>query len=199
MATHDNDIFTTAHNGILPARGSILISEPFAQDAYFHRSVVLLVDHDEEGSMGFVLNKKTGFSVNDFFPELDDMPEMPIYLGGPVGSNRLFFIHTLGEPVLPHAVRINNRLCFDGNFDALLHYIRGGNPVEGRIKFFMGYSGWTVGQLDREITRNSWIIGRASNRSILSANGEDFWRQSLESLGNRYEAWAKFPTDPCWN
>ena len=89
-----NNIFKITHNDVLPAQGSILISEPFLQDAYFQRSVVLLVEHTQEGSMGFVLNKKTELSVNTFFADLQGFPEMPIYLGGPVSANRLFFIHS---------------------------------------------------------------------------------------------------------
>ena len=138
MATY-NDIFKITHNDILPAQGSILISEPFLQDAYFQRSVVLLVEHAKEGSMGFVLNKKTDLAVNSFFSDLDKIPDMPIFLGGPVSSNRLFFIHSLGDLILPNAIKINEHLYFDGNFDALLQYIRNGHPVEGKIKFFPTY------------------------------------------------------------
>ena len=198
MATY-NDIFKITHNDILPAQGSILISEPFLQDAYFQRSVVLLVEHAKEGSMGFVLNKKTDLAVNSFFSDLDKIPDMPIFLGGPVSSNRLFFIHSLGDLILPNAIKINVHLYFDGNFDALLQYIRNGHPVEGKIKFFLGYSGWMEGQLNQEISQNSWVVSRASNRSILLANGEDFWKQSLESLGSQYEPWTKYPKDPYWN
>ena len=97
-----NNIFKITHNDVLPAQGSILISEPFLQDAYFQRSVVLLVEHTQEGSMGFVLNKKTELSVNTFFADLQEFPEMPIYLGGPVSANRLFLslIH-ISEPTRP--------------------------------------------------------------------------------------------------
>ena len=81
MASYKN-IFKITHNNLLPAQGSILISEPFLQDAYFQRSVVLLVEHTDDGSMGLVLNKKTDLVVNTFFPELEKFPEIPIYLGG---------------------------------------------------------------------------------------------------------------------
>lgn len=84
------DIFKIKHNDLQPEKGKILISEPFLQDAYFQRSVVLLVEHNHNGSMGFVVNKPTGLIVNDFFPELKKSPVIPIYLGGPVSSNRLF-------------------------------------------------------------------------------------------------------------
>ena len=83
MATYKN-MFRVSHNGILPVAGSQLIAEPFLQDAYFQRSVVLLVEHSPKGSMGFVWNKKTDLVVNSYFAEFEHLPDMPIYLGGPV-------------------------------------------------------------------------------------------------------------------
>ena len=183
-----NNIFKITHNDVLPAQGSILISEPFLQDAYFQRSVVLLVEHTQEGSTGFVLNKN-----------LQGFPDMPIYIGGPVSSNRLFFIHSLGDLIIPNSLKINDHLYFDGDFNALIRYIKNGHPVEGKIKFFLGYSGWQKGQLHNEIDQNSWVVSRSSNRNVLLAEGEDFWKKSLESLGSQYETWTKYPKEPSLN
>ena len=194
-----NNIFKITHNDVLPAQGSILISEPFLQDAYFQRSVVLLVEHTQEGSMGFVLNKKTELSVNTFFADLQGFPEMPIYLGGPVSANRLFFIHSLGDLIIPNSLKINDHLYFDGDFSALIHYIQNGHPVDGKVKFFLGYSGWQEGQLHNEIDQNSWVVRHASNRNVLLAEGEGFWKKSLESLGSQYETWTKYPKEPSLN
>ena len=187
-----NNIFKITHNDVLPAQGSILISEPFLQDAYFQRSVVLLVEHAPEGSMGLVLN-------NTFFEDLKKYPDMPIYLGGPVSANRLFFIHSLGDMIIPNSVKINEHLYFDGDFNALLRYIQNGHPIDGKVKFFLGYSGWQEGQLTNEISKNSWVVSHASNRNVLLAEGEDFWKRSLESLGSQYETWTKYPKDPYLN
>ena len=198
MATYNN-IFKITHNNLLPAQGSILISEPFLQDAYFQRSVVLLVEHNTQGSMGFVLNKKTDLIVNTFFPELEEYPEIPIYLGGPVSANRLFFIHSLGDLIVPDSVKIKDRLYFDGDFEALKRYIQNGQSIEGKVKFFLGYSGWTEGQLGNEINKNSWVVSHAAKENVLLADGESFWKNSLEQLGSNYEAWTKYPKDPYLN
>ena len=198
MATYNN-IFKITHNNLLPAQGSILISEPFLQDAYFQRSVVLLVEHNTQGSMGFVLNKKTDLIVNTFFPELEEYPEIPIYLGGPVSANRLFFIHSLGDLIVPDSVKIKDRLHFDGDFEALKRYIQNGHSIEGKVKFFLGYSGWTEGQLGNEINKNSWVVSHAAKENVLLADGESFWKNSLEQLGSNYEAWTKYPKDPYLN
>lgn len=198
MATYNN-IFKITHNNLLPAQGSILISEPFLQDAYFQRSVVLLVEHNTQGSMGFVLNKKTDLIVNTFFSELEEYPEIPIYLGGPVSANRLFFIHSLGDLIVPDSVKIKDRLYFDGDFEALKRYIQNGHSIEGKVKFFLGYSGWTEGQLGNEINKNSWVVSHAAKENVLLADGESFWKNSLEQLGSNYEAWTKYPKDPYLN
>lgn len=198
MATYNN-IFKITHNNLLPAQGSILISEPFLQDAYFQRSFVLLVEHNTQGSMGFVLNKKTDLIVNTFFPELEEYPEIPIYLGGPVSANRLFFIHSLGDLIVPDSVKIKDRLYFDGDFEALKRYIQNGHSIEGKVKFFLGYSGWTEGQLGNEINKNSWVVSHAAKENVLLADGESFWKNSLEQLGSNYEAWTKYPKDPYLN
>lgn len=198
MASYNN-IFKITHNNLLPAQGSILISEPFLQEAYFQRSVVLLVEHNPEGSMGLVLNKKTDLIVNTFFPELEEYPEIPIYLGGPVSANRLFFIHSLGDLIVPDSVKIKDHLYFDGDFEALKRYILKGHSIEGKVKFFLGYSGWTEGQLGNEISKNSWVVSHAAKENVLLADGESFWKNSLEQLGSNYEAWTKYPKDPYLN
>lgn len=198
MAPYKN-IFKITHNNLLPAQGSMLISEPFLQDVYFQRSVVLLVEHTSKGSMGFVLNKKTDLTVNSFFKDLEELPGMPIYLGGPVSSNRLFFIHTLGDAIIPDTVKITDQLYFDGNFDTLKRYMLNGHSIEGKVKFFLGYSGWTEGQLGNEIDRNSWVVSHDASANIMQADGEDLWKNSLESLGNAYKTWTKYPKDPYLN
>lgn len=198
MAAYNN-IFKITHNDILPQEGSILISEPFLQDAYFQRSVVLLIEHTQEASMGLVLNKQTELQVNSFFPELEELPEMPIYLGGPISPNRLFFIHSLGSAIIPGSVKVNEHLFFDGDFETLKRYMLNGNRIEGKVKFFLGYSGWTEGQLGNEIKQNSWVVSNTPGSNVMLANGEAFWKRSLESLGSQYGTWTKYPKDPYLN
>ena len=192
------DIFKIKHNNLSPEKGKILISEPFLQDAYFQRSVVLLIEHNTNGSMGFVLNKKTGLWVNDYFEGLENAPRIPIYLGGPVSSNHLYFIHSLGN-IIPDSVQIANNLYFDGDFESLNYYIMSGQPVDGKIKFFLGYSGWTENQLDGEIDQDSWLVSKSSGQNIMLAEGESFWKHSVESVGGSYMTWINYPKDPILN
>ena len=192
------DIFKIRHNNLQPEKGNILISEPFLQDAYFQRSVVLLVEHNAQGTMGFVLNKKTGLWVNDFFDGFDDIPRIPIYLGGPISSDRLFFIHSLGN-LIPDSVKIGDNLYFDGDFETLRYYLLSGKPAYENVKFFLGYSGWTENQLYGEIKEDSWLVSRSSNRNIMLAEGESFWKHAVELVGDSYRTWINYPKDPILN
>lgn len=198
MAQYSN-IFKITHNDLLPAKGSVLISEPFLQDAYFQRSVVLLVEHSPDGSMGFVLNKRLELTVNTFFPELNDLPAIPIYLGGPISADKLFFVHTLGNLIIPDAEKISDSLYFDGDFNALKRYMLNGHPIEGRVRFFLGYSGWTKDQLHDEISQNSWVVSHEQSNSLLKSEGEAFWKSSLSRLGGKYKTWVNYPKDPYLN
>ena len=182
----------------MPEKGNILIAEPFLSDMYFERSVVLLVERDSNGAMGFVLNKMIPEKMNDFFPEMKDFNDIPIFRGGPVGSDRLYFIHTLGNTI-PGTYEIMDGLYFGGNFDIIKSYIASGNPVEGKIKFFLGYSGWEQNQLDEEITAHSWLVGKTEQTKVMKSEGETLWKKSLLDLGDRYRAWINFPKRPFMN
>ncbi len=192
------DIFRIENNHVKPEKGCILISEPFMNDRYFGRSVVLLVEHDlEHGSMGFVLNKPLDQKVNDYFQGLESIPDIPIFQGGPVGTNRLFFIHTLGD-LVPSTTPIGNGLYFDGDFDVIKSYLSKGNPADS-VKFFLGYSGWGKNQLENEISCNSWVVSESDKFQMMKNEGEICWKRALSKLGNRYKSWANFPKRPFLN
>ncbi|MDR0794680.1 MAG: YqgE/AlgH family protein [Tannerella sp.] len=197
--SQEKDIFKIKHNNLRPGKGRLLISEPFLQNIYFQRAVILLVEHNLKGSMGFVLNKRTNLIINDFFPEMKYFPDIPIYLGGPVHSNHLFFIHTLGGEIIPDGVKVAENLYFDGHFEVLKRYIMQGGAVEGKVKFFLGYSGWSENQLIDEIIRDSWLVCNSSIKNIMRAEGDAFWNHSIDSLGSPYKTWKNYPKNPEWN
>lgn len=194
-----NNIFRIAHNNVLPKEGRMLIAEPFQQDAYFQRSVILLVEHNAQGSLGFILNKQTELTVNTFFEDLAACAKMPIYLGGPVSTNRLFFVHTLGPELIPGSKRIGDSLYFDGDFTALRQYILKGYPVQNRVRFFLGYSGWDRGQLHQEIKENAWAVANGSPLTLFEAEGDRYWKDSVGLLGKEYLLWTTYPKDPNLN
>jgi len=195
----DKDIFRIKHNDMLPEKGTILIAEPFLQSIFFERSVILLVENNLTGAMGFVLNKQTDLILNDFFPEINHLPEIPLYLGGPVQANHLYFIHTLGDDFIPNGVNVFGNLYFDGDFEALKHYIAAGGKIDGKVKFFIGYSGWTRDQLNAEINRDSWLVAKASVKNIMLLDGDEFWNEAVDSLGSQYSMWKYYPKNPDMN
>ena len=197
MAQND-DIFKIKHNNIAPEKGMILISEPFLRDLSFQRSVVLLIEHNTNGSMGFVLNRNVDLFLNDYIKGLDKIPRIPVFLGGPVSFDHLFFIHSLGD-IIPGSIQIGDNLYYDGDFESLNYYLLSGKPVEGKIKFFLGYSGWTKNQLMEEIKMDSWLVSRSSAAELLLANGETFWEKSVKAIGGPYLSWLNYPKDPLLN
>ncbi|MDR1331633.1 MAG: YqgE/AlgH family protein [Tannerella sp.] len=192
------NIFEVRHNGLRPQKGSILISEPFLRGVHFQHAVVLLVEHNMHGSMGLVLNKRTELRVNDLFPELKSLPDIPVYLGGPVGANHLYFLHTLGGRV-PGSMPIEGDLCFDGDFEVIKSYILDRNPVEGHVKFFLGYSGWTENQLNGEILGDSWLVSTPTAGRIMCDGGDALWKDAVRSLGSPYDTWTNYPVYPDMN
>ena len=192
------DLFKIKHNNLAPEKGKILISEPFLKNIFFQRSVILLIEHNAKGSMGFVLNKKTDLLLNDFIAGFENIPQIPVYLGGPVSADRLFFIHSLGD-VIPDSIQVGDNLFFDGDFESLNYYLMSGKPVDGKIKFFLGYSGWTESQLVDEISQDSWLVGKTSNHSLMHAEDELFWKNAVELIGGPYLTWINYPKDPLLN
>lgn len=194
---NEADIFKIESNNVLPSQGKILISEPFLCDVTFRRSVVLLVDHTNEGTMGLIINKELPLSLNHLLNEFKYIDTIPLFKGGPICTDTLFYLHTL--PDIPEAFQVNQELYINGSFDAIKRYILQGNPVEGKIRFFLGYSGWQYEQLEREITENSWMISKEKASYLLTEESKDMWRKSLEKLGSKYEAWSRFPQVPSLN
>ncbi len=123
----DSDIFKIQSNNVLPSRGRILISEPFLRDATFGRSVILLVDHTDEGSMGLVINKQLPLFLNDIIMEFKYLDEIPLYKGGPIATDTLFYLHTLSD--IPGSISISKGLYLNGDFDEIKKYILQGNKI----------------------------------------------------------------------
>lgn len=193
----DSDIFRIQSNDVLPSRGKILISEPFLRDATFGRSVILLIDHTEEGSMGLVMNKQLPLFLNDIIKEFKYLDEIPLYKGGPVATDTLFYLHTMAD--IPGSITICKGLYLNGDFELIKSYILQGNKVDGCIRFFLGYSGWESEQLATELKENTWIVSEEDKTYLMKENIKDMWRKALERLGSKYEAWSRFPQIPAFN
>jgi putative transcriptional regulator len=190
-------ILNIKSNNIQPARGKILISEPLMGDFYFKRSVVLLAEHNEEGSFGLIMNKPLNAKFNEIVRDFPDF-ETNLFLGGPVQSNNLFFIHTLGNAI-DDSHEIIKGLYWGGDIEQIKEMIQLGQIEPGNIRFYIGYSGWASEQLDGELKRNSWLVSHLRASKLLNTKPEDLWNLSLAALGGEYAHWANFPADPSLN
>ena len=192
------DIFKIETNHVVPSRGKVLISEPFLYDEMFGRSVILLVDHSTDGTMGLVLNKPLPLSLNDVLKEFKDISNIPIYKGGPLSTDTLFYLHTLKD--VEDSLQIGKGVYLNGDFDAIRRYILQGNDIDGKIRFFLGYSGWEHDQLCQEIEENTWLIGSTSIAALMNEKGSaELWKNVLGQLGGKYEIWSRFPQIPTLN
>jgi putative transcriptional regulator len=191
------NIFKTHKPKIKPTKGRILIAEPFLKGPYFGRSIVLLTEHGSQGAVGFVLNK-----TSHVYPDevIDDLLSFKgeLYIGGPVSSDTLHFIHTLGRKV-PGSIRVTKNIYWGGDFDKIKELINNHEANHQQIKFFAGYSGWSPGQLEDEIKEDSWIVTEIDDEMIMHADIENIWKKTMQNLGGVYETWSSFPEDPSFN
>lgn len=180
-----------------PAAGILLIADPFLKDPSFMRSVVFLCEHQEEGSFGFVLNKNYDYSLRELVNGLDDL-EIPVYYGGPVQMDTIHFLHQCPDKI-SGGYEIVDGIYWGGDFEKAISLIRDGLINVNKIRFYIGYSGWSGGQLDDEMKEKSWLSVRASRNLIFHKNPDEIWKDALRHLGGDYEMMVNFPTDPQLN
>lgn len=179
------------------AVGDLLIAGPFLKDKWFGRSVISVIDHDDhEGTTGVVLNMQLATELSEVFKDVEKK-DIPVFCGGPLGHDRLFFLHTLGDEIIPDSKLISPGLWLGGQFASAVEYVNSGYPVEGSIRFFIGYSGWSPGQLGEELAANTWAVSpdKIAGAELLSGEGGAYWHKIVKSLGERYKKWQLLPAD----
>ena len=186
------ELFKIHSNSLEPKTGNILISEPLMNDFHFGRSVILLVDHAEtEGTFGVIINKTLNANVSRIVDEFPDF-DAPVYLGGPVADNQLFFIHTLGD-LIPDASPIIDGLYWGGDAETLKTLIATGIANEDNTRFYLGYAGWDAGQLVSELVCNSWLVGEITAEQFLEIPPKKMWQSFVNQQGESYMMWKRFP------
>ena len=182
-----------------PQRGALLIAKPTVDDTCFSRAAIITVNHSKRGSMGLIINKPSGLTLNEAIDGLLTDEDIPLYLGGPVNTELLFYIHTLGD-IITDAKPIGNGMFVGGSYDAMKRYINSGAPVNGKVKFMLGYSGWAASQLSAEIGMHDWAVSYdVDSALVLSNRHEDIWQQLVTRLGERYKMWKNWPSDLSMN
>ena len=188
-------LFKIRSNTLDPKPGNLLLSEPTMSDYHFGRSVVLLIDHnDKEGTFGVIMNKKLKVRLNEIVDGFDGFDELdvPVYLGGPVATSQIFFMHTLGA-LIPESFPVMDGLYWGGDAEALDSLIATGVADPRQIRFFLGYSGWSSGQLVSELSRNSWVVGQTDSDTLLGTPTDIMWSRYVERMGNACRFWNHFP------
>ena len=188
-------LFQIQSNTLDPHSGELLLSEPTMNDLHFGRSVVLLIDHnDTEGSFGVIINKPLKTRLNELVDNFEDF-DAPVFLGGPVAENQIFFMHTLGE-LIPESSKVMEGLYWGGDAEVLNTLIATGIANNENTRFFLGYSGWESGQLVDELVRNSWVVARSNAETLLDTPSGQLWKTLVNRLGNEYRMWSRFPRNP---
>ena len=187
----------TFKNSVSLSKGKVLISNPLLEEDYFTRSVILIVQHDESGTLGFVLNNTISESLKQIDPELP-LHSLPISIGGPMEKSNLFIIHR-ESPIFSDSKHINENLFFGGNFKELKErYQLQKDPHT--VRYFLGYSGWSKNQLQEEIDENAWIVcENIPIESFFNPKIEDFWKYAMELQGVKFKRMINFPLNPSYN
>ncbi|MCB0736468.1 MAG: YqgE/AlgH family protein [Bacteroidetes bacterium] len=180
--------------------GDVLISEPFLPDPNFARSVVLVVEHNAEGTVGFVVNHLLGMALSDVVPLQTKNPllDIPMLSGGPVGTDTLHVLHQLGDHV-PGSKYVANHIYWGGDFDQIQLLLLNQNANYKDFRFMVGYSGWAPGQLEQELEQNSWIVLKGKGGLIFETELEDLWQTLLEVKGGKYKLLKNSPNRPDLN
>ncbi len=176
--------------------GKILISVPFMGDNYFDKSVILLVEHNNEGSFGIVINKKLK-KIPLKFVQSDIKKRLNLYNGGPVEIERLFFLHTYGD-LLENNIMLDDGVYFGGKEYDLISLLKADLMDDQNIRFYIGYAGWTSGQLEWELDNNMWIVS-SFKREYVFPETENIWQKAVTDLGKNYAHWLQFPDRPYFN
>lgn len=174
----------------LPEVGDILVAEPFMRDENLRRTVIYICEVSEDGAYGMVLNHPLPVPMKTL---IEDFPESDFFAhyGGPVDDEKLFYIHNLD--FLDNAEEITKNLFFGGSFADVKTKIIAGDIDNNNIRFFVGYTGWDKGQLQREIREKSWIVWKTHTRTILDSTDSELWSTSMKEMGGIYAEMEKYP------
>ncbi len=171
--------------------GKLLIAEPFLQDTYFMRSVLVVCEHSKQSSFGFILNKLLDIKLNEIvysFPEFD----APVFYGGPVQNDNLHYLHSLGD-LLEGSMQVCPGLYFGGDYEKLKFLVSNGLVNKNQIRFFVGYSGWGYEQLNDELKEGTWIAEEIDLNYIFKIEHHKLWKTILQNKGHQFSAISELP------
>jgi putative transcriptional regulator len=175
----------------------LLIAEPFLKDDHFSRSVIYLLNYDDEGSFGLMLNKPFDYCLHELVNDIDQH-DIKVQVGGPVELDTIHFLHQYPD-LIPDAQQVSEHLFWGGDFETVKKMIRTKKLDRNKIKFFIGYSGWSKGQLENEMKEKTWLIGSPDVNIIFNTQTDQIWKSAVRSLGRSYAEMIHYPIDPQLN
>ncbi len=178
-------------------RGDLLIADPFLKDPNFMRTVVLLCDHQLEGTIGFVINRKYNKTVGELISHLETCA-FPVYYGGPVQTDTVHFLHKRPDLIID-GLPVGNGIYWGGDFETAAELLRNNELEQSMIRFYIGYSGWGEEQLENEIKEKTWLTTQGTPDLVFHKNVSLIWQDSLKQLGGKYEQLIHYPLDPQLN
>jgi putative transcriptional regulator len=177
-------------------RGQLLIAAATLLDPNFHRTVVLVTEHNEEGAMGLVLNRPSAVAVAEAVPQLEELVEEDarVYIGGPVQPQAAIALAELEDPSEAAVIAFGDIgfIRADADADELAHTVR-------RARVYAGYSGWGAGQLEAELEAEAWITEPAEPDDVFSSAPAGLWSKVLQRKGGPFALLARMPVDPSLN
>lgn len=178
---------------LTPQKGRLLIAEPsILNDDSFNRSIILLTEHNEKSSVGFILNRPLKITIKDIIPEIDS--NFVVFQGGPVEQDNLYFVHRVPH-LIPNSLEVSNGIYWGGNFNSLKELLIQDELKNDEIRFFLGYSGWGSHQLEDELKSGSWFVSKNDFSNVFSVDNESLWKNKLLQKGGKYKIWANAPSD----
>ncbi len=178
--------------------GKLLLAEPFMLDGNFKRAVVLICDQSKkEGTVGFILNKPIDMIVTDLIKDFPDF-DSPVYYGGPVATDTIHYVHDVGD-LLEDSIHVKDNLYWGGDFEKLKILVKQELVLPRNIKFFVGYSGWSVGQLADELQLGSWIIEDMDKNYVFGKGEKGLWKKVLNNKGDVYTVISQMPDTTSYN
>ena len=176
--------------------GKLLIADPFLADSNFARTVVLLCEHGEDGTVGFVLNNRTDIAIGDLLPEIS-AAMLIVNQGGPVQTDTLHMVHRIPEVLGGN--KVVDGVFWGGSYEVLQTILAGNTYDSDMLQLFVGYSGWSVGQLQEEIDQRSWIVTDFQPHILFGTDTDEMWKAAILSLGKEYEYLINLPINPQLN
>jgi putative transcriptional regulator len=178
------------------ARGQLLIAGPTLVDPNFWRTVVVVIEHTDDGALGLVLNRSSETMVGEAVPQLEDLVDLDerLFIGGPVQPSGVIVLAEFEDPADAALIAFDDIgvLGMGSGAEELLAHVRAGRA-------FVGHAGWGPGQLDSELERGDWILERARREDAFCPSPTDLWSQVLTRKGGSYALVARMPPDPSVN